>query len=581
MDTGDGSESKHQQCTLTSFSPFKACIDPSFYKEDDDDRPGGKISQQFVPVLNEEDVANMHNDEVAYRVMLLQQQLSLLTEKSSGQPLGAPTRVFSSVSFTDGEILQQLTSTEHQKSLSAHNWPVMETLGPDFFTLATAALDCADDPTALRNRLEEGLDAQQSMPGELRKHLKDNFPVFLSACREVAESYLNRKLKVPKASGDDADAGDRKTGFPAGFVLEGEHGRYCPVSYLASGSAGEVWTAMEIQAQDEEADLTPESTDSPGPRARSRTVKSRQNVLKRVKPSQKDSAEQEFIIARKLAQDGGDRYCIACVDRIEETPEKLWLVLRRVVPSQYGVDLTEYIKADFFKDSSNMHHAQQLVLQLLAGIQHISDRGVSLRDVKPDNVLIDYDTTTHVYTARWTDFGLAVDLSDNGTHLRHPSIEARGEELQKLLVGWWYDAQKQVPKPKWTSRCPPEKSYQGTAMELDNLAAYDMYMLGIIFCCMACSIDFPHIGTRAIDEDVRELLGSEGYESDDYYKNFELGRVISAHVRVFEHEFEQTFGKTFGRVLLAQVRMMLTMTPSLRPTPEQVRRDLKRSLDCE
>eukprot|EP00854_Cymbomonas_tetramitiformis_P009970 gene9970-11806_t len=351
MDTGDGSESKHQQCTLTSFSPFKACIDPSFYKEDDDDRPGGKISQQFVPVLNEEDVANMHNDEVAYRVMLLQQQLSLLTEKSSGQPLGAPTRVFSSVSFTDGEILQQLTSTEHQKSLSAHNWPVMETLGPDFFTLATAALDCADDPTALRNRLEEGLDAQQSMPGELRKHLKDNFPVFLSACR----------------------------------------------------------------------------------------------------------------------------YCIACVDRIEETPEKLWLVLRRVVPSQYGVDLTEYIKADFFKDSSNMHHAQQLVLQLLAGIQHISDRGVSLRDVKPDNVLIDYDTTTHVYTARWTDFGLAVDLSDNGTHLRHPSIEARGEELQKLLVGWWYDAQKQVPKPKWTSRCPPEKSYQKAVSYLASGSAGEVW----------------------------------------------------------------------------------------------------------
>lgn len=47
-------------------------------------------------------------------------------------------------------------------------------------------------------------------------------------------------------------------------------------------------------------------------------------------------------------------------------------------------------------------------------------------------------------TLRWSDFGLAVDLSEGGSRLRRPRVGSPDEEVRKQLVGWWYDTQKQV-----------------------------------------------------------------------------------------------------------------------------------------
>eukprot|EP00951_Prasinocladus_malaysianus_P010650 scaffold78429_cov50-Prasinocladus_malaysianus.AAC.1 len=48
-----------------------------------------------------------------------------------------------------------------------------------------------------------------------------------------------------------------------------------------------------------------------------------------------------------------------------------------------------------------------------------------------------------------------------------------------------------VPKPKWKNRCPPEGCYQ-----MNAATAFDTYMVGIIICCIAAGIDFPHLGSK-------------------------------------------------------------------------------------
>ena len=108
-------------------------------------------------------------------------------------------------------------------------------------------------------------------------------------------------------------------------------------------------------------------------------------VLKKINETQKDSAENEYRIASRVARNGGDRsvpkscdaiallatsfpdasryfmpclidnvcvsmlptmtmpltsrYCIPYLDRICEESGDLWLVLKRVKPSSYGIDL--------------------------------------------------------------------------------------------------------------------------------------------------------------------------------------------------------------------------------------------------
>jgi hypothetical protein len=52
-------------------------------------------------------------------------------------------------------------------------------------------------------------------------------------------------------------------------------------------------------------------------------------------------------------------------------------------------------------------------------------------------------------------------------------------------------------------------------------AAYDAYMTGVIFCCMAFGIDFPHLDKEVCKQRTEKALKVTFKE--DYLNTFELG----------------------------------------------------------
>jgi hypothetical protein len=63
-------------------------------------------------------------------------------------------------------------------------------------------------------------------------------------------------------------------------------------------------------------------------------------------------ALNELRIARRLNEDGGQKYTVVYIDSLQDALGDLWLVLRRVQPSRYGLSLTEYINSGFFQVTS-------------------------------------------------------------------------------------------------------------------------------------------------------------------------------------------------------------------------------------
>jgi len=394
------------------------------------------------------------------------------------------------------------------------------------------------------------------------------------------------------------------------------------VAFINSGSAGTVFSGVKVSAVSEAeggaADrwraATQRIAGAPVPAAGFDVTSG--IVLKRINRTQADSAENEFSIASRVAQGpagrsaaaGGetgagegprrsaaspaspppgvpqgpfsrpaaplrrpDRFCVSYLDRVVDGAGQLWLVLQRVRASSYGVDLAEYICNGFFQQPGRKGLAREAVLQLLRSLVHIGAAGVVMRDVKPDNVLVEFeesgDGQNERIHLRWTDFGLAVDLADGGTRLRRPAPDGSERDLAKQLVGWWYDTQKQVPKPKWRNRCPPERCYQEGAA-----GRYDVYMLGIIFCCIATGIDWPHLGSKVVDGAVEGLVGEP--LPSDYLECLELGSFMQRHQEVFESCFVETFGGLFGPRLFSVATTMLETDPHRRASPEQAIGDL-------
>lgn len=96
-------------------------------------------------------------------------------------------------------------------------------------------------------------------------------------------------------------------------------------------------------------------------------------------------------------------------------------------------------------------HASAMVLHLLQGLRHIGKKQVLVRNVKPDNVLVEHvlglgSSKRERFIPRFSDFGLSVDVSGGGDSLRRPVEGAKGTELVGQLVGWWYDTQKVSPQ---------------------------------------------------------------------------------------------------------------------------------------
>jgi len=190
---------------------------------------------------------------------------------------------------------------------------------------------------------------------------------------------------------------------------------------------------------------------------------------------------------------------------------------------------------------------------------------VILRDLKADNVLIFYNSAEQKYSAKWSDFGLSLDLDS----VRHPIVGTEDKILKEDLIGFWYDTQKLVPRPAWKRRRPPEDCYK---VWEENLACYDIYMLGVIFCSMASSVDWAHMEKKSILETAEAIFGA-GFAgmTESEIKSWEIGKALSDTLNSKMAEcFCKTFDKEFGEKLFGQVLEMLQSDWTKRPTPLQV-----------
>lgn len=265
------------------------------------------------------------------------------------------------------------------------------------------------------------------------------------AMRDIAESYIVRRYNKKRVVKSNAS-----TKVPR-VTLKGEKGKaYKPISVLGKGSGGIVFTAVRIHTGGPKLTKLFERGSEVKAHFKSliRSQLNRQLALKQVFPSQKSSAENEYSIGLKLRKVDTKGCCVTYLDKAMSEEGSLWLLLRRVLSSSYGTDMAEYISSSFFQMDGHQAFACGIVLDLLDGLQVISNAGVCMRDVKPDNILIeeeehkDRNGYTTRYVARWSDFGLGVHL--HLKHIRAPNPSHRPldkQHLRQSLVGFWYDTQ--------------------------------------------------------------------------------------------------------------------------------------------
>lgn len=358
-------------------------------------------------------------------------------------------RLFKSKYFSDRQILLQLSNGSYQTKLSSHDWPELCSLGPCFLSLAQALLQ--------GDGLGEALRKQEELSETVVTQLMRHQDALFAAMRRIAESYLLRRRTKGSSKGP-------KPAVPED-TLVGEKGKgYKPIKFIARGSGGCVFSAVRVEVSSKLSKLVGVQPggekDEAGPQVSTRslfklknavrTQLDRQLVLKQIDPAQKSSAENEYRVAQKLRAVDTDDRCITYLDRAVAEDGNLWLLLRRIRPSSYGIDLAQYIESKFFQlhKSAHQQFSRGIVVSLLEGLVVVAEAGVVMRDVKPDNVLIEEEERktkdgfeTH-YVARWSDFGLSVDMSLEG--VRSPSRLTdpnNKDELVESLVGFWYDTQ--------------------------------------------------------------------------------------------------------------------------------------------
>mmetsp|Transcript_12020 Transcript_12020/g.14005 ORF Transcript_12020/g.14005 Transcript_12020/m.14005 type:complete len:415 (+) Transcript_12020:629-1873(+) len=404
----------------------------------------------------------------------------------------------------------------------------------------------------------------------------------------IAESYLKRNRNVnSNANGKERRYEKSKSKNVPDVVLKGETGRqYRPIKFIAKGSAGTVYSAIRVETSPKLAQVIDQSSKGTGVgstlglKCLIQKQLDRQLVLKQIEPTQKNSAENEYRIAAKLRnQDTSQKSCVTYLDRFEEdgANDRLWLLLRRVVPSPYGVDLKQYIEAKFFNQDDHILDSQEMIKSLVSGVGIISSCNVSMRDVKPDNILVEDSTglqnASNQYTARWSDFGLSIDLGPDadGSGLRHVDIEKikkleKEDDIVELFVDFWYDTQKLVPKPKFFGRRPPERCFQNPKEV--PLCSYDIYMLGIIIVSMALGIDFPHLDKTSVKLQFEAVIKTK--LSEDYLKNGRLGDWLIKYESSMKPYFINSFGEKFGEQLFHETKLMLAHDPKDRPIPRDI-----------
>ena len=130
-------------------------------------------------------------------------------------------------------------------------------------------------------------------------------------------------------------------------------------------------------------------------------------------------------------------------------PTRGWSYWFRWLCSLRSTEPTE-LTLDFTQVAGHDAHASAMVLHMLQGLRHIGKKQVLVRNVKPDNILVEHvmglgGSKRERFIPRFSDFGLSVDVSGKGDNLRKPVEGASGTELVGQLVGWWYDTQKVSP----------------------------------------------------------------------------------------------------------------------------------------
>jgi len=466
--------------------------------------------------------------------------------------------VFLSKQFSDKTILSQLKDPEYQTSLAEHKWDALLSKGPCFTSLAILMSHGAT--------LQDSLH-QLNLNPEVLHLLLSHQQLVLTAMRTIAESYLLRSSKK--------ETGTLKKRVPS-VVLEGAKGKlYKPIKFLAKGSAGSVYTCVRVGDETPKLAAIVVCDQSKSSKLASAVQQQldRQLVLKQIEPTQKNSAENEFRIAELLAKNDSDNCCVNYLDRANEDVDHLWLVLRRVCGSPYGVDLKEYITGNFFSHPENQKDACQIILTLLKGLSHVSKCGVTMRDVKADNVLIDHCEGPHgvTYSARWSDFGLAVDLGKklDGAAIRSPaqlSPDASEAMVIESLIGFWYDTQKLVPKPKWRGRRPPERCFQNP--KKTGLGSFDAYMFAIIIVSIAISVDIAHIDKPSVRREFERKLAAK--LPSDYLLTLEIGSFLQENIEKFRPFFLSAFGFRMADILVNESLHMLAKDPRERPRPLEV-----------
>ncbi len=78
----------------------------------------------------------------------------------------------------------------------------------------------------------------------------------------------------------------------------------------------------------------------------------------------------------------------------------------------------------------------EVLLQLAKGLEHIHQKGLVHRDIKPQNVLIRSDSTTQQVMMKWADFGLSKQVNERGTFTMSGvkgTLDYFAPEILKLL----------------------------------------------------------------------------------------------------------------------------------------------------
>ena len=158
---------------------------------------------------------------------------------------------------------------------------------------------------------------------------------------------------------------------------------------------------------------------------------------------------------------------------------------------------------------------------------------------------------------------MAVDLGDATSlcNVRAPRGPFNDDARARAdTLGFWYDACKLVPRPKWAARRPPEAAYHSSA--------YDVYMMGIVLVSVALGVDLAHIDAAEDKAALEAALGE--WLPADYLRTFHLQPSLLTHAhRLVPACFARTFGEASARGFFDVAVDMLAAAPASRPSPRQ------------